>query len=163
MAELKHGTVTIQFPQELPLIEEAGKLDPRDISRIPRPPAGLAQVCYHAADSMEKMQGQFSPPNGVTPESLRLAGQRVEKVEQLLQDLDVIVGKLKQAGLMYKSEAYDQTCQLNDVVKLNGKRDRNFYKAFGRLRDFYKQLGRGRTVTPTTPETNLTPTTGNGD
>jgi hypothetical protein len=151
MAELKHGTVIVQFPQELPLIDEAGKLDPRDISRIPKPPAGLAQACYHAADSMEKMMGQFSPPNGVTPDSLRNAAQQVEKVEQVLQDLDVIIGKLRQASLMYKSAGYDQMCRLNDVVKLNGKYDRNFYKAFGKLREFFKKLG-GRPATPDVPE-----------
>ena len=142
MAELKHGTVTVHFPQELPLIDEAGKLDPKDISRIPRPPVGLAQACYHAADSMEKMLGQFSPPKGVTPDSLRTAAQQVEKIEQVLQDLDVIVGKLRQASLMYKSGGYDQMCKLNDVVKINGKHDRNFYKAFGKLREFFKKLGR---------------------
>jgi hypothetical protein len=143
--------VMVQFPQELPLIDEAGKLDPKDISRIPRPPAGLAQVCYHAADSLEKMAGQFDPPRDVTPESLRIAAQRVEKAEQLLQDLDVIVGKLRQVSLMYKSAGYDQVCRLNDVVKINGKYDRNFYKAFGKLREFFKKLG-GRSVTPSVPE-----------
>jgi hypothetical protein len=84
MKELKFGTIIIILPDEIDHLDDAGKLDPLTVSRIVKTPAGIGQACLHAADSIDNTPGIFTPPSA----SLREAGQKAEKIDQILQDLE---------------------------------------------------------------------------
>jgi tripartite-type tricarboxylate transporter receptor subunit TctC len=143
MIELRQGSIVLTLPAELSELEKAGKLDPTAVSRISRTPKGLGQACFHTADSMEKAGSKFTPPADITPEVLRAAGQKAEKIDQVIQDLQVLTNWAKQASLLYKAEAYTKLRKVNDYVKAQGKHNRECYSLFGLLRAFFKRLGRG--------------------
>jgi hypothetical protein len=146
MVELRHGTATLQLPEMFPLPEKAGKMDPLEVSRIAKVPTGIGRVCDHAADALEKTQDKFPFPDGVTPKSLREAGQRADKIEQVLQDIEVLTSSLRQAALLYKAEAFEQVSRVNDLAKAYGKRNREYWSIFGLIHAFFKKLRARRKV-----------------
>jgi hypothetical protein len=155
MIEVKHGNAVLQLPTLFPLPEKAGKLDPLEVSRIPKVPIGIGRICDHVADALEKTQGKFTAPDGITPQSLREAGLRADKVEQVLQDLEVITSSLRQAALIYKADAYEQVCKVNDLARAYGKRNREYWSIFGLMHNFFKKLRTRRKLAdpnPTSPE-----------
>jgi hypothetical protein len=156
MKELKYGSVTITLPDELELIDVAGKLDAATVARMVKAPAGLGQACLHTAESMEKAVGRFNPPSDVTPASLREAGQKAEKVDQVLQDLNAATTYIRQSSLMYKQTAYEQLRKTNDAVKAQGKYNRECYSLFSITRSFFKKLGRRVISTLVIPATTKT-------
>jgi hypothetical protein len=123
MAEITHGTITIQVPDELAPPEQAGKLSPEQVARIPRAPRGIGLMCMQAADAAEKAGNKFALPPGVTPDSLRAAGQRADLIDQLLLDIDVVKQILQQANLLFDAEAWEQIRKVNDQVKAQAKHD----------------------------------------
>jgi hypothetical protein len=156
MNEVKHGTIAVTLPNDVEIYDKAGKLDPLAVSRIARAPIGLGQACFNAADSLEKAAGKFIAPEGVTPEVLRVAGQKAEKIDQVIEDLEVILVWAKQSSLLSKADAYEKLRKLNDFVKTQGKYNRACYSIFKLTREFFKRLtGRGPAPTPTAE----TPTT----
>lgn len=142
MKEIKYGFVTIILPDELDLVEQAGRLRGIDVSRVVKAPPGLGQACIHTADTIESVGGQFTTPTDVTPADLRQAGQKAEKVDQILQDLEAATNYVRQSGLLYKATAYEKLRKVNDFVKAQGKHNPECYKRFGLLRNFFKKLGR---------------------
>ena len=75
-------------------------------------------VCDAPADALEKSGTKFAAPAGVTPASLRALGKRAEEIDQVILDLDVVLGKLKQANLLFDAEAWEQIRKTNDQVKV---------------------------------------------
>jgi hypothetical protein len=139
MNEIRHGSITINLPDDVELSEKAEQLEQVAVSRILRAPAGLSQACYQAADSLEKAREQFTAMKGISPEILRDEGQRIEKLERVIQDLEVILYRAKRTSLLQKAGTYTKLRRLNDLAKAYAKHDPLFFRVFKPLFDFFKK------------------------
>ncbi len=124
MAEIKHGSVTITLPEGVELPEEAGKLSPLEVQRLPKARRLPGWTCDRVAASIESLEGEdeFHPPQGVTPEALREAGRLAHALHQNINDLEVVLQRLKQAELLYGAHAHKMLCATNDQYKAQAKR-----------------------------------------
>lgn len=143
MTIVKHGTISIKIPDELAPPERAGKLAPEEVARIPKPPRGIGLICAQAADAIEKAGDKFAPPPGVTPASLRAAGERADEIDQFLLDLEVVQQILQQANLLFDADAWEQVRKMNDQVKAQAKHDPALAKMFQQLLDYFARGPRG--------------------
>jgi hypothetical protein len=143
MTIVKHGTISIEVPDELAPPEKAGKLSPEEVARIPKAPRGIGLVCAQTADAVEKAGGKFAPPPGVTAESLRAAGKRAEEIDQLLLDIDVVRQILQQSNLLFDAEAWEQIRKMNDQVKAQAKHDPALSTIFQQVLDYFARGPRG--------------------
>lgn len=139
MSEIQHGTVSVSIPDQFALPAQAGNLSPDDVRRIARAPRGIGLVCDAAADVLEKSGSKFTAPAGVTPASLRTLGQRAEGIDQVIRDLDVVMNKVKQANLLFDSEAWEQLRKTNDQIKAQGKHDPEVLVMFKPVLDFFSR------------------------
>lgn len=147
MAEVKHGSIVLQLPADYELHEKAGKMDQLEVSRIPKVPQGIRKICDDVADALEKSQGKFTGPAGITPEMLRAAGKKAEQLDPVLQDLKVIQTAVQQSALKDKDFAFDLVRRVNDFVHAYGKRNKEYWSYFGRLKEFFAKI-RGRRSKP---------------
>jgi hypothetical protein len=139
MNEIQHGLIRVILPIGVELIEKAGDLDQVAVSRIVKPPSGLSEACRHAADSLEKTQGQFITIEGISPQTLREEAQQIEKLEQVIQDLEIVLSWAKRTNLVQKAGTYAKLCQLNEFVKAYAMHDALYNKIFKAVRDFFKK------------------------
>jgi DNA repair exonuclease SbcCD ATPase subunit len=139
MNEIRYGSVTIKLPDDVALSEEVTQLDQVAVSRILRAPAGLSQACYQAANSLEKAKEQFTAMEDISPETLRDEGQQIEKLEQVVRDLEVILSRAKRTSLLQKASTYTKLRRLNDMVKAYAKHDPIYSIIFKSVLDFFKK------------------------
>jgi hypothetical protein len=123
MATVTHGMITIEVAELLALPEQAGKLSTKEMQKIPKPPRGIGRLCAQAADAIERAGETFSPPPGVTPQSLREAGERADGIDQYLIDLDFLREKVRQANLLFDADAWKQARRMNDSIKAQMRHD----------------------------------------
>lgn len=142
MAELKHGTVSIQIPDHLTPPEEAGRLSPREVKRTMRTPRGVGLACTHAADAMTKAQGRFVAPSGITPETLLTAAARADGMDQVVLDCEVLLRTLKQANLLVDAAAYEQLRKVNDQLKAQAKYAPELRAVFRPVLDYFARSSR---------------------
>ena len=144
MAEVRQGTLTMVLEDSLAPSEQAGTLSKVEVARIHKTPRGLRPLCEDTADALEKAGAQFLAPLGVTPKSLREAGARVEKLDQVILDGEVLLARLKQQSLLNKAEAYAQVRKVNDFVKAQGKHNQEIKTLFQRVLNFFARLRKGK-------------------
>lgn len=137
MAEVKHGTVSVTIADELAPPPQAGKLTAEEVKRMPKSRRGIGLVCEQAAVAITKSAGAFTPPGGVTAESLLAVGKRAEDIDQVILDLEVVLATLKQANLIFDAEAWEQVRKVNDQVKTQAKHDASLLTRFQTLVDFF--------------------------
>ena len=104
--------------------------------RIPKTPLGIGLISSQVAGILEKDDGGFTLPKGVTATSLRTKGQRAEDIDGVIADLEVVLQTLKQANLLFDAEAWDHLRAVNDQVKAQSKRDKKLLAVFRPLIDF---------------------------
>jgi len=102
-----------------------------------------------AADAMRKAGKRFSPPVGVTPESISAAGDRAEDIDLVINDMEVVLQIAKQANLLFDAEAYEQLRKVNDQVKAQGKHDPELLAIFKEVIDYFARGPRGPKAPPT--------------
>jgi hypothetical protein len=151
MAELKHGSIVVQLPDGYELRENAGKLTKQEVARLARVPRGIGRLCELTAESVEKLWGKLTLPEHITPASLREAGTKAEKLDTLIYDLEFVLARARQSWMEDKAEAFEMVCQVNDIVRGYGKRNREVWSLFGVARDFLSRI-RGRRRNLPTPE-----------
>jgi hypothetical protein len=151
MAEFKHGSVTIQLPDGYELREKAGKLTVQEVSRLTRVPKGIGRLCELTADSVEKAWGKISLPAHITPDSMRAAGKKAEMLDTAIYETEVALDKMRQSWMQDKAEAFEMVCQVNDIVRGYGKRNRDVWSLFGLALDFLDKI-RGRRRARIAPE-----------
>ena len=91
MKEIRQRTITLTLPSDVELLEKVDQLDRVAVSRIVKAPTGLSNACRQAADLLEKAQGQFMEMKGISPEILRSEGQRIERLNRVIQDLEEVL------------------------------------------------------------------------
>jgi hypothetical protein len=134
---ITHGTITVSVPDHLAPPEKAGKMTAEDIARIPKPRRGIGLVCEQAAEAMAKAADKFTPPPGVTADSLRDAGQRADEIDPFLIDIDVVREVLRQSNLIFDADAYEQIRKMNDQVKAQAKHNPELLTIFQNLLDYF--------------------------
>jgi copper homeostasis protein CutC len=139
MNEIRYGSITINLPDDVELSDKAGQLDQVAVSRILRAPAGLSQACHQAADSLEKAGEQFNSVQGISAEILRDEGQQIDKLEQVIRDLEVILSRAERTSLLQKAGTYTKLRRLNDLAKVYAKHDSLYLRMFKPLFDFFKK------------------------
>lgn len=143
MAQVTHGTVTVTMPDSIPLPAQAGKLSKDDMKQMPPPPRIVGKVCIQAADAIASAGVAFSPPPGVTEQSLRLAGECVDGLDKHMIDMAVIRRRLQQANRIIGTEAWKQVRQMNDAIKAQMKHDPALELIFRRVLDAFAVFGNG--------------------
>jgi len=146
MAEFKHGSITLVVEDALTPSPEAGQMDPAAVKRIPKVPHGMGKTCEDAADSIEKAGDKFAPPKDVTAASLREAGDKAERIDQVVHDIEVMLVMFKQASLIFKATAYEQVRKVNDLVRAQGKHNEELLTIFEPLTSFFSRLRRRKIV-----------------
>lgn len=130
---VKYGTVSITVPDHLVPPEEAGSLSPVEVSRIPRAPRAVGTLCDLAADGIERAGKAFQAPAGVTPDSLRKAGERADGMDLVIHDLEVLLNRYKQGNLLVDAAAYAIVRQINDQIKAQSKQNPELTQFFAQL------------------------------
>lgn len=137
MGKIEYGSIVVTVPDALDPPEKAGKMAPVEVSRIPKAPRGLGLVCDKAAAAIKKAGDKFTPPPGVTPDSIAAAGQKAEDVDLVIGDLEVVTQIMKQANLIFDAEAWEQLRKLNDQVKAQGKHNPELLTMFKDVIDYF--------------------------
>ena len=149
------------MPDGYELREKAGKLTVQEVSRLTRVPKGIGRLCELTADSVEKAWGKIALPAHITPDSLRAAGKKAELLDTVIYDTEVLLAKARQSWMQDKAEAFEMVCQVNDIVRGYGKRNRDVWSLFGLALDFLDKIrGRRRAravIEPTEPSAPATP------
>lgn len=105
MAEIKQGTVTVVLPDDIRIPEQAGDLTSKDMQRLAKARRGVGLTCEVTAVAIEKDPARLAIP-GVDSATLRAAGKAAEDIDLYITDLEVILGRLKQANLLLDAEAH---------------------------------------------------------
>ncbi len=141
MAELIHGTVTIVLPDGVELPADAGHLSPADKRKLPKARKGIGLACSLAAAELEKSDGTFSVPN-VDPAALRAAGILAEKMDEIIEDVEVSLETLCQANLIDDADAFNMLRKVNDQVKSQSKFDPSIATRFTAVTEYFASSGR---------------------
>lgn len=134
MAELKHGRVTVQIPDDITIPPQAGMLSESEVRAIPKARLGLGQACADAATAWQSIPSFVVP--GVTPEVLIEKGKVAETIDGLVNELEVTLNKLKQANLLLDAPAWELLRKVNDQVKAQGKHNPELQRIFKELSKF---------------------------
>ena len=137
MKKLKQGKTTIEIADHIYPPAKAGTMSADDLKRIPKARTGVGAVCDGAADAIEQLEGEFTAPKSVTSKSLREAGRKAEDVDAVVNDVEQMLAKLKQANLIFDAEALELLGSLNDQVKAQGKRNERVRLAFSGLTAYF--------------------------
>ena len=113
--------------------DEAGSLSAAEVARIPRAPRAVGTLCELAADAIERAGKAFQPPAGVTPDSLRKAGERADGMDLVIHDIEVLLNRYKQGNLLVDAQAYSIVRQVNDQVKAQAKLNPELSHFFAQL------------------------------
>ncbi len=105
MTEIKQGTVTVVLPDDIQIPEQAGELTSKDMQRLAKARRGIGLTCEATAAAIGKDQARLAIP-GVDAATLRAAGKAAEDIDLYITDLEVILGRLKQANLLLDAEAH---------------------------------------------------------
>jgi len=141
MAELKKGTVTILLPDGVELPPRAGDLSPEEKRKLPKARKGIGLACTMAAAELEKSDNLLAVP-GVDPASLRKAGYLAEKMDEVIEDLDVSLETLKQANLIDDADAFNLLRKVNDQVKSQSKFEPSIAARFTAVTEYFASSGR---------------------
>jgi hypothetical protein len=117
MAEVKHGTVSVNIPDSLKPPERAGTMSPDEVKRLPKAPRGIGLVGAHTADAITKAGDKLTLPKEVTAAALQAACERADGIDQVIVDLEVVLVMLKQANLLFDAEAWELLRKVNGQVK----------------------------------------------
>lgn len=136
---IQAGSVTVVLPPSVQLPSSAGTLSVEEVQRLPRARKGVGLVCEQVATALEKAPDVDVP--GVTPDSLRRAGQAAETIDDVLADLGVVLERLRQANLLLDAEAHVLLRQVHAQVQARAKFDAGVAERFTGLSEYF---GRGK-------------------
>jgi len=137
MAEIKHGTVTVILSDHVKPPERAGRMDQNEMNALAKARRGVGLVCEDAADSITKVGSKLTLPPDVTAAALQAAGRRAEDVDQVIVDLELVLNTVKQANLVFDSEAHLLLGRVNDAVKAQSKQNPELQIAFQSVQSYF--------------------------
>ena len=133
---LTEGSVSLTVPADLPLPDKAGKLSPDELARFPRSRKGLGLACQATAVALTKKGAEFTVP-GVDAAALAVAGDRAEKIDEVIEDVRTLLAKLEQANVLIDVEAIDLLRKVSAQVNAQGKFDENLFERFSAVGTYF--------------------------
>ena len=76
---------------------------------------------------------------GISSEILLSEGQRIERLDQVIQDLEELLRRAKRTSLVRKAGTYAKLCQLNNFIKAYAKHNPLYFRLFKPFLDFFKK------------------------
>ncbi|MBK9258454.1 MAG: hypothetical protein IPM54_01305 [Polyangiaceae bacterium] len=143
MAEVKYGNVTVTIPDSLTPPAKAGKMSADEVRRLPKARRGIGLVGAHTADAIAKAGSKLTLPPDVNATTLAAACSRAEEIDQVIVDLEVVLGILKQANLLFDAEAWEMLRKVNGQLKEQMKYAPELEPIFRVLIDFMSRSPRG--------------------
>jgi hypothetical protein len=140
-AEIKVGTVTVVLPEGLELPEKAGSLKDKEVRRMVRVRRGLGRACRHTAVQMTKSAPGFAVP-GLEPERLEELGRQAEVWDTVITDLEIALGRARQANLLVDAAAYNALRRVNNQVKAIAPFDAGVRVRLSAVVDYFKRAPR---------------------
>jgi hypothetical protein len=122
MAELKHGTITVMIPDHIPLPENAGSLTSVELARLEKPRRGLGLACQKTAEAIRKHPGKLAAC-GVDPDLLDAKGAAAEDIDSVINDLEVVLAKLKQGNALLDVDANKELRKVLAFIRAQEKFD----------------------------------------
>jgi len=135
------GTVTVTTDDNIKVPLESGNLSPDEIRRLANPLKGIGKACDQAAGCLEKSNGMVVVSDELSPETLRALGEQAEKIDQVIDDLEVLLHKFKQANTILDAEAFKALRRLYGVVKSEAAFSPNVKKSFAPLYEYFAAYG----------------------
>jgi len=136
MPTLTHGAVSVTISDALAPPDNAGKLNADEVRRLPKAPRGIGLAGLHTADAIGKAGAKFAPPADITADKLLAACEKAEAIDSVITDLEVVLGTLKQANLLFDAAAWEMLRRVNDQVKAQAKYAPELENIFRTLLDF---------------------------
>ncbi len=134
MPQLTHGTVTVSVPDHIEIPAQAGNLSAEQVLALPKARRGIGLACDQAATALGNVK-DFAA-GGITPDSLRKKGRMAEDIDGVIDAVQVVLDKLKQANLLLDAAAWEELRKLNDLVKAQAKFRPELQPAFAPLTEF---------------------------
>lgn len=147
MSKITEGAVTIDIPDSIEIPDKAGKLKYEEVLRITKVRRGIGQACAAGASELTKKSGQLFVP-GVDPSELARFGAMSEEIDIVIEDVKVILVKLKQANLLIDAKAFDLLSRVNDQVKVQSKHDPSLRKRFNTVLEYFRKRRGAREKPP---------------
>ncbi len=136
MAKLKHGTVTIAYPDDIVLPEKAGQLTGADLARVQKARRGVGLACEATSVALKKY-GDRVPGSGVDPDELVTAGKMAEAIDEVIADTEHALMILKQANVLLDADAHLRLRKVLAAVRAAEKFDANVVDLFRHLLDYF--------------------------
>jgi hypothetical protein len=136
MAEMNHGTVTIQFADHIQIPPEAGTLSPSDIARIEKARRGVGATAMLTAEAIRK-QPQLAP-GGVTADELEAIGRQADDIDLVISDVEALLFKMKQANVMIDGKANEMLRRVLANVRALEKFDSGVVNSVTHLTGYFQ-------------------------
>lgn len=123
MAEIKQGNVTVQIPDDIDMMEDAGKLTPQQLARHPdKPRRGVGFAARMTADAMRKNPDRLKV-NGVTADELEDYGRQADEIDKIIVDLRVLLLTLEQNNFLLDARAHRALRRVLSFIRAEEKFD----------------------------------------
>lgn len=152
MSEIKHGSVTVVIDDSLQIPTEAGKMSPKEVLEIPKPPRGIGGATSDAAQVARDAGDKFTMPAGVTPDVLEKAGEDAEEIDKVIASIEFVLTTLKQANFLLDAKAWEMLRKVNDQVLAQGKTSPEVLTIFKPLTEYMGRFGRTKPRNPPAPD-----------
>lgn len=118
---VKSGDAAVVIDETMKLSKDAGKLSPAQLGSLPTVRKGAGIVCEDVATAMVRLDDEFTPPRGVTPEMIRNLGARADGYDRIITGLETLIDIFKQANRIADAEAATMLSRIYDQVKTQAK------------------------------------------
>lgn len=136
------GDVTITIDARLKPPKDAGKLSPKELSRLATARKGIGVVCNSVSEAMRRVGSDFVPPKGITSQVIEEAGFRAEGYDGVNDGLETVFTIFKQANRIADADAVSLLSRIHDQVKAQAKDDPQLLIQFNALVEYFGRSAR---------------------
>lgn len=140
---VKSGDAAVVIDEIMKLPKDAGKLSPAEMKALPTVRKGAGVVCEDVAEAIGRVGAAFSPPRGVTPESLITLGARSDGYDRIISGLETLLDVIKQANRIADAEAATVLSRVYDQVKAQAKDNPQLKIEFSSLYRYHSTGSKG--------------------
>lgn len=146
MGKLKHGNVSVSYPDDISLPEKAGQLSTSELARIPKARKGIGLACDSTAKALKKY-GERVPGAGDADE-LAAAGKMAEDIDEVIADVEFVLMVLKQANVLLDADAHTRLRKALSAVRAAEKFDTNVADLFRAVIEYFSNRPAGEGTPP---------------
>jgi hypothetical protein len=139
MANVKHGSLSLEVADHVAPHEQAKKLSPEDVQAIPKAPRDIGGICEETADLLEASPDALPLPAHITPKALRLAASQADDTDTVISELEYMLSLFKRSNLLYDAAAWKMLREVNDAIQSRGKHEPDVLKLFAPVLRYFKR------------------------